>query len=237
MSLSSPVPEFGANAADAKRLNFRQTRAQPTNIAPSMCTIASMDLILDNQIAQQTAAAEPLKELVKPNTAVKSGENLANAVRTSKSGPGRKPIEVVEQESELTKVSYSMVNGQKCAVFHNGLGVIDDYMFSDNLNECVDALLEKKSKAAFHQHAAALEMAKKLKDSEQLSTNENSPNAAKSQSKFQFNGIPRVVIRHRCKGAKKAQKRLRKNGEQNKVLMGEFKKNPIWQKAKIVELQ
>lgn len=49
--------------------------------------------------------------------------------------------------------------------------------------------------------------------------------------------IPRVVIRHRCKGAKKAQKRLRKNGEQNKILMGEFRKNPQWQKAKIVELQ
>lgn len=44
-----------------------------------------------------------------------------------------------------------MVNGHKCAVFHNGLlGVIDDYMASENLNECVDALLEKKSKAAFH---------------------------------------------------------------------------------------
>jgi len=27
MSLNSPVPEFGANAADAKRLSFRQTRA------------------------------------------------------------------------------------------------------------------------------------------------------------------------------------------------------------------
>jgi len=57
-------------------------------------------------------------------------------------------------------------------------------MASDNLNECVDALLEKKSKAAFHQHAAALEMAKKLQEaSEQLSTNENSPNVAKSQGK------------------------------------------------------
>lgn len=44
-----------------------------------------------------------------------------------------------------------MVNGHKCAVFQNGLlGVIDDYMASENLNECVDALLEKKSKAAFH---------------------------------------------------------------------------------------
>jgi len=77
-------------------------------------------------------------------------------------------------------------------------------------------------------------MAKKLKDETCLSgsTNENSPNAAKK-----FTGIPRVVIRHRIKGAKKAQKRLRKNLEQNKVLMGEFKKNPIWQKAKIIELQ
>lgn len=124
MSLSSPVPDFGANAAEAKRLNYKQTRA-PTNIAPSMCTIASMDLILDNhqQVArqQQLGVVEPLKEIAaKPNTTAsnKSGENgvqinaaNANAVRTSKSGPGRKPIEVVEQESELTKVSYSMVNG------------------------------------------------------------------------------------------------------------------------------
>lgn len=154
-------------------------------------------------------------------------------MRTSKSGPGRKPIEVVEQESELTRVTYDAVRGNTCAVFQ-GLGIIDDYMASDNLNECVDALLEKKSKAAFHQHAAALEMARKLKDETRLSgsTNENSPNAAKK-----FAGIPRVVIRHRIKGAKKAQKRLRKNHEQNKVLVGEFKKNPIWQKAKIIELQ
>jgi hypothetical protein len=27
MSLSSPVPDFGANAAEAKRLNFKQTKA------------------------------------------------------------------------------------------------------------------------------------------------------------------------------------------------------------------
>ena len=71
MSLSSPVPEFGANAADAKRHNFRQ-RAQPTTIAPSMCTIASMDLILDNHATAQQAAEHPLKELVKPNTSNKS---------------------------------------------------------------------------------------------------------------------------------------------------------------------
>ena len=49
--------------------------------------------------------------------------------------------------------------------------------------------------------------------------------------------IPRVVIRHRIKGAKKAQKRLRKNEEQNKILLNEFQKNHIWQKAKIVELK
>ena len=195
-----------------------------------------MDPILDNNNQKN---AIPLKEIVKSNNAENAStdkKQLQNAVRTSKSGPGRKPIEVVEQESELTRVTYNVVNGNKQAVFHN-LGVIDDYMASDNLNECVDALLEKKSKAAFHQHAAALEMARKMKDVDEAlygSTNENSPNA-RSQSKF--TGIPRVVIRHRIKGAKKAQKRLRKNGEQNKILMGEFKKNPIWQKAKIVELQ
>jgi len=34
-------------------------------------------------------------------------------------------------------------------------------MESENLNECVDALLVRKSKAAFEQHAAALENARK----------------------------------------------------------------------------
>ena len=38
--------------------------------------------------------------------------------------------------------------------------------------------------------------------------------------------IPRVVIRHRVKGAKQVQKRLRKNTIQNKILMNEFQKNP-----------
>ena len=78
-------------------------------------------------------------------------------------------------------------------------------------------------------------MARKLMNNkDEISTNENSPKSHKNKIN---GGIPRVVIRHRIKGAKKAQKRLRKNGEQNKILMGEFKKNPIWQKAKIVELQ
>lgn len=49
--------------------------------------------------------------------------------------------------------------------------------------------------------------------------------------------MPRVVIRHRSKGAKKAQKRIRKNSEQNKILMVEFKTNPVWHKGKILELQ
>lgn len=49
--------------------------------------------------------------------------------------------------------------------------------------------------------------------------------------------IPRVVIRHRIKGAKKAQKRIRKNLEQNKILLSEFQKSPMWDKSKIVELQ
>ena len=93
-------------------------------------------------------------------------------------------------------------------MFLNGLGIIDDYMASDNLNECVDALLEKKSKAAFHQHAAALEMARKMKDVDEAlygSTNENSPNA-KSQGKF--TGIPRVVIRHRKIGRASCRERV-----------------------------
>ena len=49
--------------------------------------------------------------------------------------------------------------------------------------------------------------------------------------------IPRVVIRHRIKGAKKAQRRLRKNEEQNKILLAEFEKHQFWPKTKIVELQ
>ena len=47
------------------------------------------------------------------------------------------------------------------AVYAKGIGIIDDYMASDNLNECVDALLTRKSKAAYEQHAEALESARK----------------------------------------------------------------------------
>ena len=56
---------------------------------------------------------------------------------------------MVEQESELTKVKYNIDNANQNAVFAKGIGVIDDYMASENLNECVDALLVRKSKAAF----------------------------------------------------------------------------------------
>ena len=56
---------------------------------------------------------------------------------------------MVEQESELTKVKYNIDNANQSAVFAKGIGVIDDYMASENLNECVDALLVRKSKAAF----------------------------------------------------------------------------------------
>ena len=41
------------------------------------------------------------------------------------------------------------VGNNKRAVYISGLGIIDDYMASDDLNECVDALLQKRSKAAF----------------------------------------------------------------------------------------
>lgn len=49
--------------------------------------------------------------------------------------------------------------------------------------------------------------------------------------------MPKVVIRHKIRGTKKAQTRLRKNEQQNKILANEFQKNPIWTKAKIAELQ
>lgn len=135
MSLSSPVPEFGG--ADAKRLGAAK-------LAHCVSTLTGVDPILDTQ--QAPIAEQPLKEQTQNN---EEKPELQKAVRTSKSGPGRKPIEVVEQESELTRVTYDAIKGNTCAVFQ-GLGIIDDYMASDNLNECVDALLEKKSKAAFH---------------------------------------------------------------------------------------
>lgn len=95
----------------------------------------------------------------------KLAKDIQRSIRTSKSGPGKKPVEVVEQESELTKVTYNVKGGRNSRAVHiPGLGIIDDYMASENLNECVDALLEKKSKAAFQQHAAALENAKRIKD-------------------------------------------------------------------------
>ena len=47
-------------------------------------------------------------------------------------------------------MNYNVRGSQsKQAVYIAGLGIIDDYMASDNLNECVDALLQKRSKAAF----------------------------------------------------------------------------------------
>jgi hypothetical protein len=58
-------------------------------------------------------------------------------------------------------VRYNVDKTNSVAVFANGIGIIDDYMASENLNECVDALLVRKSKAAFEQHAAALESARK----------------------------------------------------------------------------
>ena len=35
-----------------------------------------------------------------------------------------------------------------------GLGIIDDFMASDDLNECVDALLQKKSKLTQNMNSA-----------------------------------------------------------------------------------
>ena len=62
----------------------------------------------------------------------------------------------------MTKVRYNVDQKRKHAVYISGLGVIDDYMASDDLNECVDALLLKRSKAAFEQHAAAIANAKRI---------------------------------------------------------------------------
>lgn len=162
-------------------------------------------------------------------------EKLADKHKTSKSGKnGRQPVEVVEQESELTKVKYNILANNRRAVFVHGLGIIDDYMASEDLNECVDALLLKRSKAAFEQHAAALASAKKLAEANKGGITEGSTSAGVSPGKGALisgidgsfgeekksrdkksetakGNIPRVVIRHRCKGAKQVQKRLRKN--------------------------
>lgn len=160
-------------------------------------------------------------------------QNALNT-KTSKSGKnGRQPVEVIEQESELTKVKYNISVNNHRAVFVNGLGIIDDYMASEDLNECVDALLLKRSKAAFEQHAAALASAKKMAEanksagsigtdgstsigvspgkshSYQIARLDREFEEKKSMDKKKV--IPRVVIRHRVKGAKQVQKRLRKN--------------------------
>ena len=133
-------------------------------------------------------------------------------------------------------------------------------MASEDLNECVDALLLKRSKAAFEQHAAALASAKKQAEASKSAVTDGSTSAGASPGKGHLisgmdgyfgeerkargakhsetakSSIPRVVIRHRTKGAKKAQKRLRKNTAQNKILMNEFQKNPQWSKKKIQQL-
>lgn len=117
-------------------------------------------------------------------------------------------------------------------------------MASEDLNECVDALLLKRSKAAFEQHAAAIASAKKLAEAKQNMINDGSTSIGASPGKTvdkisseerksrnkrhseTAKQIPKVVIRHRVKGAKAVQKRLRKNSAQNKILMVEFQKNP-----------
>lgn len=99
-------------------------------------------------------------------------------------------------------------------------------MASEDLNECVDALLLKRSKAAFEQHAAAIASAKKLAEAKNnaatdgstsigLSPGKTNPNSVidgqcseerkmrnKRQSETARSSIPKVVIRHRVKGAK-----------------------------------
>ena len=124
-------------------------------------------------------------------------------------------------------------------------------MASEDLNECVDALLLKRSKAAFEQHAAAIANAKRLAEIQQSeggstaigispaklqnSEIEDKKQRDKKQSESAKGTVPKVVIRHRAKG-KQQMKRLRKNTIQNKMLMAEFQKNPHWSKKKIQQL-
>lgn len=127
----------------------------------------------------------------------------------------------------MTKVKYHVDSKNRRAVFINGLGIIDDYMASEDLNECVDALLLKRSKAAFEQHAAALASAKKLAEAHRsdgstsvgvspgkghcIIDGEEKKSRDKKHTETAKSQIPRVVIRHRVKGTKQVQKRLRKN--------------------------
>ena len=124
----------------------------------------------------------------------------------------------------MTKVKYNIVANNSRAVYVAGLGIIDDYMASEDLNECVDALLLKRSKAAFEQHAAAIASAKKhaAETSKNLNVTDGSTSVGlspgkttadgqlsddrkprtKRQSETAKSSIPKVVIRHRVKGAK-----------------------------------
>lgn len=118
-----------------------------------------------SQIQQDTLPISPHKqETILDRSEAERKQNSKSPVsnqKTGRSGKGRQPVEVIEQESELQKVKYNVVANNSRAVYIPGLGVIDDYMASEDLNECVDALLLKRSKAAFEQHAAAIASAKK----------------------------------------------------------------------------
>lgn len=125
----------------------------------------------------------------------------------------------------MTKVKYNIVANNSRAVYVAGLGIIDDYMASEDLNECVDALLLKRSKAAFEQHAAAIASAKKHAADTSKNFTDGSTSVGLSPGKTPISGvdgqlsddrktrtkkqsetakssIPKVVIRHRVKGAK-----------------------------------
>ena len=90
-------------------------------------------------------------------------------------------------------------------------------MASDDLNECVDALLLKRSKAAFEQHAAAIANAKRLAELQksdgstsigispaklQSSEMEEKKQRDKKQNELSKGTVPKVVIRHRAKSNK-----------------------------------
>lgn len=74
-------------------------------------------------------------------------------------------LQVVHQASELDRVRYNVpTSSGRPTVDVPGLGLIDDFMASDDLNECVSALLKKRSKAALQQFVAAIESDQRFAD-------------------------------------------------------------------------
>jgi hypothetical protein len=100
---------------------------------------------------------------------------------------------------------------RKYVVFVEGLGLVDDFMVSDDLNECVEALLFKRNRL----------------DTDELSLG-NRGSGSEPHSDSVAPPQVKCVVKRSKRMSTQPKKRLRKNEFQHKYLMKEFVKQRDW---------